>query len=99
MEPSYVQQILDKITKVKVAVYGDLCLDAYWILNPQGGEISVETGLQTQVVNSHYYSLGGASNIIANVAALKPAYIQAIGVIGNDIFGRELIPQRVIIGD
>jgi rfaE bifunctional protein kinase chain/domain len=93
MEPSYVQQILDKITKVKVAVYGDLCLDAYWILNPQGGEISVETGLQTQVVNSHYYSLGGASNIIANVAALKPAYIQAIGVIGNDIFGRELISQ------
>lgn len=93
MEPNYIQQILDKITKVKIAVYGDLCLDAYWILNTQGGEISVETGLQTQVVSSHYYSLGGASNIIANVAALKPAYIQAIGVIGNDIFGRELISQ------
>ena len=93
MKQDYIQKILEKITKVRIAVYGDLCLDAYWILNPRGGEISVETGLRTQVVSRHYYSLGGASNIIANVAALKPAYIQAIGIIGNDVFGRELISQ------
>lgn len=93
MDSEEVKKILNKITNVKVAVYGDLCLDAYWILNSKGGEISVETGLQAEVVDHHYYSLGGASNIIANLAALKPAYVQAIGVIGNDIFGRELISK------
>ncbi len=98
MDSNKVQQILDKIKDVKIAVYGDHCLDAYWILDPDGGEISVETGLKTQVVDHHYYSLGGASNIIANLAALKPAYIQAIGVIGNDIFGTELIRQLKGIG-
>jgi rfaE bifunctional protein kinase chain/domain len=93
MDTEIVTQILKKLSKVKIAVCGDLCLDAYWILNPNGGEISVETGLRANVVSKHYYYLGGASNIIANVAALNPAYIQAIGVIGDDIYGRELISQ------
>lgn len=88
-----VPDVLEKIKKVKVAVYGDFCLDAYWMLHTRGGEISVETGLQTQAVSRHYYTLGGASNIVANLAALEPAEIFAIGVIGNDIFGRELLNQ------
>ena len=84
---------MTKIETVKVAVYGDFCLDAYWILNPNGGEISAETGLQSQAVSKHYYTLGGASNIVANLAALNPARIKAIGVIGDDVFGRELLRQ------
>ena len=35
-----IQPILDKIQNVKIAVYGDLCLDAYWILDPNGSEVS-----------------------------------------------------------
>lgn len=93
MNSERVKQILDKIKSVKVAVYGDFCIDAYWILNSRGGEISVETGIQSQAVSKHYYNLGGASNIIANLAALKPTKIKAIGVIGDDIFGQELIRQ------
>ena len=87
------KEILESITNAKVAVYGDFCLDVYWMLDPHGSEISVETGLQAQAVKSHYYSLGGAGNIVANLAALKPAHIQVTGVIGNDIFGRELCLQ------
>ena len=93
MHTEQIKTILEKIKTVKIAVLGDFCLDAYWILNPKGGEISVETGLHAQAVAKHYYSLGGASNVVANIAALKPAYIQAIGVIGDDIFGRELNGQ------
>jgi len=93
-----VKQVLKKIRKVNIAVYGDFCLDAYWILDPRGGEISVETGLQTQSVSNHYYTLGGASNVVANLAALKPASIKVIGVIGNDIFGREIITQFKTLG-
>jgi len=88
-----IKEILARIKDVKVGVYGDFCIDAYWIMDPRGSEVSVETGLQGQAVREHYYSLGGASNIAANLAALEPASMQAIGAIGDDIFGRELTRQ------
>ncbi len=90
MKEERIKEIVARIRNVKVAVYGDFCLDAYWLLDPRGSESSVETGLQGRAVGKHYYSLGGASNIVANLIALEPAAIQVIGVIGDDIFGREL---------
>jgi rfaE bifunctional protein kinase chain/domain len=93
MKEHRIREILARIKSVKVAVYGDLCIDAYWLLNPRGSEVSLETGLQARAVTRHYYSLGGASNVVANLAALEPASIQVIGVIGDDIFGRELMRQ------
>jgi rfaE bifunctional protein kinase chain/domain len=93
MKEARIREILASINKVKVAVYGDFCLDAYWLLDPRGSERSVETGLQAHAVGRHYYSPGGASNVVANLAALQPAAIQVIGVIGDDIFGRELRRQ------
>ena len=95
MKTEHVSQILQKIKSVKIAVYGDFCLDAYWILSPEGSEISVETGLRAQAVKRHYYTLGGASNIVANLTALAPAEIRVIGAIGDDIFGRELTAQLI----
>jgi rfaE bifunctional protein kinase chain/domain len=74
-------------------VYGDLCLDAYWILDPKGSEISLETGKQAQAVKEQNYHLGGGANVIANIAALNPAEIVAIGSVGHDLFGQEIIRQ------
>ena len=93
-----IKEILEKIRDVKVAVYGDFCLDAYWIMDPDGSEVSLETGKKAEAVRKHYYSPGGASNIAANLAALKPAVIKAIGIVGNDIFGRELSSQLRSLG-
>lgn len=93
MKITQLKQILEKINHVKVAVYGDFALDAYWFLDPRGGEISAETGLPSQAVKTHYYTLGGAANVVADLAALEPAEIKVIGVIGPDIFGREMIRQ------
>ena len=93
MKKERISEILTRIKNVKIAVYGDFCLDAYWLLDPRGSELSAETGLQGRAVAKHYYSLGGASNVVANLAALEPAAIQVIGVIGDDIFGRELTRQ------
>ncbi len=93
MDMNQVEQILKQIKSAKIAVYGDFCIDAYWILDPQGGEVSVETGLKTETVAKHSYSPGGAANVVANLAALEPAYIMTTGVIGDDIFGREMIRQ------
>ncbi|MEN8119710.1 MAG: PfkB family carbohydrate kinase [Bacteroidota bacterium] len=93
-----ITEILDKIKDVKIAVYGDFCLDAYWIMDPAGSEVSVETGLQAESVASQKYSPGGAGNVLANVAALNPKEIRVIGVIGDDIHGRELNRQLQMLG-
>lgn len=98
MKEERIREILGQIKQVKVAVCGDFCVDVYWLLDPKGSEISVETGLQCQAVTQHYYSLGGASNVVANLAALEPASIQVIGVTGDDIYGRELRRQLDDLG-
>jgi rfaE bifunctional protein kinase chain/domain len=98
MLPDRAREILKSIGNVKIAICGDFCLDAYWMLDPRGSEVSIETGLPANAVGRHYYSLGGAANIAANVAALEPAGIMAIGVIGPDIFGRELTRQLCALG-
>ena len=93
-----ISEIIGKINDVKIAVYGDFCLDAYWTMDPAGSEVSVETGLQAESVASQIYSPGGAGNVLANVAALKPKEIKVIGVIGDDIHGRELSRQLQQLG-
>jgi rfaE bifunctional protein kinase chain/domain len=98
MDQQRIKEILGKIEQTRVAVYGDFCIDAYWILDPKGSEVSEETGLQARAVRRHYYSLGGASNVVANLAALKPKSIQVVGVVGDDIFGRELRRQFDALG-
>ena len=98
MQINLIEEILKKINNVSIAVYGDFCLDAYWIMDPDGSEVSVETGLQAEAVAKHIYSPGGAGNIVANLAALKPASIKVIGVVGDDIHGRELSSQLQALG-
>jgi rfaE bifunctional protein kinase chain/domain len=98
MTQTHIHEILKKISRVKIAVYGDFCLDAYWQMDPDGSEVSVETGLKAEAVARHNYSPGGAGNIVANLAALKPDTIKVIGVVGNDIYGRELSAQLKQLG-
>jgi rfaE bifunctional protein kinase chain/domain len=90
MKQDRVKEILKKFKNVNIAVYGDFCLDVYWDMDPEGSEVSVETGLKAESVEKHAYSPGGAGNIVANVAALEPNSIKVIGAIGNDIYGNEL---------
>jgi rfaE bifunctional protein kinase chain/domain len=98
MKIERVQEILNAIRSVRVAVCGDLCLDVYWMLDPRGSEVSIETGLRATAVATQRCSLGGASNVVANLAALRPAGIRAIGVVGDDVFGRELTRQLAALG-
>ncbi|MCE7061836.1 PfkB family carbohydrate kinase [Dyadobacter sp. CY343] len=98
MDENSISIILQKITDVKIAVYGDFCLDAYWVMDPKGSEVSIETGLWTEAVSTHYYTPGGAGNVVANLAALNPASIKVIGTVGNDMQGRELSAQLMQLG-
>jgi rfaE bifunctional protein kinase chain/domain len=98
MDPRRIEDILEKISTVRIAVYGDFCLDCYWIMDQQGSEISIETGLMTETVSRQYYTPGGAANVVANLAALNPASIKVIGTVGNDMHGRELNSQLQALG-
>jgi rfaE bifunctional protein kinase chain/domain len=93
MDQSRIKHILEKISLAKIAVYGDFCLDSYWVMDERGSEVSIETGLQAQAVAKHYYTPGGAANVVANLSALKPAAIKVIGTVGDDMQGRELTAQ------
>ncbi len=83
--------VLEAIGGLRIGVLGDFAIDAYWMLEDGVGELSVETGKRALVVRSQRYSLGGAGNTVANLAALRPAGLEAFGVRGADLFGRELV--------
>ena len=84
-----VDDLVRAIRPLRVAVIGDFCLDVYLTL-AAAAEPSVETGLPTRPVAEQRYSLGGAGNVAANLAALGCAEVRAYGVIGEDPFGAEL---------
>jgi rfaE bifunctional protein kinase chain/domain len=90
-EASSLERVLSSFAKVRAAVLGDFCLDAYWILDTQKKELSIETGLPVRHVRNQRYSLGGAGNVVANLLDLGVGSVQAIGIVGDDPFGAELL--------
>lgn len=91
MKSQLLQEVVDRISKVKIAIVGDFCLDAYWFIDESASEISIETGQPTRPVSQQKYSLGGAGNVANNLAAMNVKDIRAFGVIGNDPFGVEMV--------
>ncbi|MBF8294879.1 MAG: PfkB protein [Bacteroidetes bacterium] len=83
--------ILNRIRTTSVGVVGDFCLDAYWQLDEGEPELSLETGKPTFAVAQQHYSLGGAGNVVNNIAALGVGRVCAYGVLGEDLFGEELL--------
>ena len=98
MEQERLRDVLSRMRDVAVGVIGDYCLDGYWTLDTTRQELSVETWLPVNVVKSHRYSLGGASNVVANLAAIGVGRIQSFAVLGNDVFGREMLDQLGALG-
>jgi rfaE bifunctional protein kinase chain/domain len=88
---TWLADALARLPGLSVAVFGDFCLDAYWELDAGRVELSLETGLPVQRVRSQRYSLGGAGNVVANLIDLGVGHVRAIGVVGTDPFGAELM--------
>ena len=89
--PSWLEQALAPIGQVNATVLGDFCLDAYWLLDTEAVELSVETGLPVRRVRTQRYSLGGAGNVVANLVDLGVGSVRAVGVVGTDLFGAEML--------
>ncbi|TFH16069.1 MAG: carbohydrate kinase, partial [Lentisphaerales bacterium] len=80
-----------RFDSLRIGVLGDYCVDAYWLLDETAVELSLETGRPTHAVCAQQYSLGGAGNVAHNLAALGVGAVRAFGVVGDDVFGREMI--------
>jgi len=93
MENARLEELIRLFKKARIGVVGDFCLDAYWVLEAEKKQLSVETGKPTEAVLSQYYSLGGAGNITANLAAMGAGAVHSFSVLGDDIFGRETLSQ------
>lgn len=90
---SRLSDLLSRLRSVSVGVIGDFCLDAYWQLDESPLELSLETGKPTMAVAQQEYSLGGAGNVVNNLAALGVGNVRAFGVLGEDLFGDEMLRQ------
>jgi rfaE bifunctional protein kinase chain/domain len=88
LDEDWLDRTLARIARVRVGVFGDFCLDAYWHIDPDPSELSVETHLPVRRVRQQRYSLGGAGNVAANLGALGVANVYAVGLIGEDLFGQ-----------
>ena len=69
---------------LRVAVVGDVCLDRYLEIDPAREETSLETGLPVHNVVRVRDQLGGAGNVVANLAALGIGHIDLVGYCGDD---------------
>jgi rfaE bifunctional protein kinase chain/domain len=84
------EDILAKFGEVRVALLGDLCLDVYWRADMTRSELSRETPHHPLPVVSETMSPGAGGNVAANLAALRPKHVTALGIIGRDWRGSAL---------
>lgn len=87
MDQKRIRRFLEKVPPCPIGVLGDFCVDVYWDIHPEIGEISLETGLTTTPVTTARYALGGAGNIVANLRGLGVWHIPCFGAAGRDPFG------------
>lgn len=84
MTETRLREILNRCSRLKVLVVGDLFLDRYWIVDPRLAEMSLETGLEAHQVVECRHSPGAAGTVASNLAALGLARIALLTVIGDD---------------
>ena len=78
---------IDRLRTARVLCIGDVMLDHY--VYGEVGRVSPEAPVPVLAVDSETRSLGGAGNVLRNLAALG-AGISFVSVVGNDEAGREV---------
>src|SRR5438045_9647407 len=85
--PVDLDNLFNDVSKLKVAVIGDVMLDTYWWGTVD--RISPEGPVPVVAVTKKEYRIGGAGNVALNVQALG-ANISLITVMGKDEEGQKL---------
>ena len=84
------EEILHKITKLKIALIGDICIDVYWKADMTKSVISRETPHFPLPVVNEWMSPGAGGNTAANIAELGVSEFKVLSVIGKDWRGASL---------
>lgn len=92
------EQILSQSPSLCIAVVGDYFLDRYLVTDPALSERSIETGLEARQVVEIRSSPGAAGTVTNNLSALGVGCIEAVGVIGENGEGTELVRGLVATG-
>lgn len=90
LKPEQVERMLSAISRIKVGVIGDGCLDVYWHADMGASELSRETPHYPLPIVREAYSPGAAGNVAANLQALGCNEVRFLSVIGDDWRGHML---------
>ena len=90
MDEERLQTLLDGFARVRILVVGDFFLDRYMLMDPALAETSLETGRVAHQVVAIRNSPGAAGTVTNNLRALD-VQVAALGVIGRDGMGYELL--------
>ena len=98
MECQRLEEILSCFPKLRIAVVGDFFLDKWLEIDRDLDELSLETNLTAyQVVAKRCYA-GAAGTVLSNLFALGVGKLHALGFIGNDGEGFEMLKALREIG-
>ncbi|MBU6335120.1 MAG: hypothetical protein KGS47_12070 [Chloroflexi bacterium] len=89
MERDRLATLLDRCSRLRAVVIGDIFLDRYLEIDESLCERSLETGLAAHQVTAVQAAPGAAGTITANLRALGMT-VQLVGVVGDDGDGYEL---------
>lgn len=89
MDLNRLRELLDSFPSTTLAVVGDYFLDKYFVIDPNLGEASLETGLEAHQVVEVRRSPGAAGTVSSNLRALG-VQVVALGAVGDDGDGLEL---------
>ena len=91
MTAQRLSQILDAFPKIKIAVIGDYFLDKWLTIDRALDEVSLETKLTAyQVIGKRIFA-GAAGTVMSNLSALDIGELYAVGFIGDDGEGFEML--------
>jgi len=90
LESQRLKDILRGFCRVRLLVLGDYFLDEYLVVDPSLTETSIETGLEARQVVEIRNSPGAAGTVCSNLVAMG-AQVEAMGIIGDDGNGYELV--------
>jgi rfaE bifunctional protein kinase chain/domain len=90
MNRARLEEILNRLPSLGVAVVGDFCVDRYLHVDPGIREPSRETGLVVHQVVASRSLPGGAASVLADLAALGVGRVVPVGLVGEDGAGFEL---------
>lgn len=84
MSPDRLEGLIERFSRLRVAVLGDFFLDKYLDVDPGLAEVSVETGKTAHQVVAIRHSPGAAGTVVCNLSALGTGTMHAIGFTGDD---------------